>query len=274
MGKFPYHCHILDHEDHEMMRQFQMVNDPANCDNDGICDPGEDCMSCAADCVQLSGALCGNGLCEAGDGENCISCPEDCAGRQKGNSSRQFCCGADDGSAVNHIVCGDGPNSGDIRCIDSTNDRYCRVKPRLSACCGDALCEGEETEVSCAIDCSVTTVCVPTGLPDDNCDGVDDDCDGTPDQGYVPVPSSCGEGECGATGELLCQGGSVVDTCTPATPPEATELTCDDTLDNDCDGLTDGADSDCQVIDCTSYQTRQTCRDAGCQWKKNRCNAP
>jgi len=22
-GKYPYHCHILEHEDHEMMRQFQ-----------------------------------------------------------------------------------------------------------------------------------------------------------------------------------------------------------------------------------------------------------
>ena len=28
-GKFPFHCHILDHEDHEMMRQFQSTNNPA-----------------------------------------------------------------------------------------------------------------------------------------------------------------------------------------------------------------------------------------------------
>jgi spore coat protein A len=25
VGKYPYHCHILEHEDHEMMRQFQVV---------------------------------------------------------------------------------------------------------------------------------------------------------------------------------------------------------------------------------------------------------
>ncbi|MHC4217894.1 MAG: GC-type dockerin domain-anchored protein [Planctomycetota bacterium] len=25
LGKYPYHCHILEHEDHEMMRQFQVV---------------------------------------------------------------------------------------------------------------------------------------------------------------------------------------------------------------------------------------------------------
>jgi spore coat protein A len=37
-GKFPYHCHILEHEDHEMMRQFQTVE----C-GDGEVDAGEDC---------------------------------------------------------------------------------------------------------------------------------------------------------------------------------------------------------------------------------------
>jgi cysteine-rich repeat protein len=37
-GKFPYHCHILEHEDHEMMRQFQTVK----C-GDGELDAGEEC---------------------------------------------------------------------------------------------------------------------------------------------------------------------------------------------------------------------------------------
>jgi hypothetical protein len=27
-GKYPYHCHILEHEDHEMMRQFEVVLPP------------------------------------------------------------------------------------------------------------------------------------------------------------------------------------------------------------------------------------------------------
>jgi len=27
-GLYPYHCHILEHEDHEMMRQFQVVPPP------------------------------------------------------------------------------------------------------------------------------------------------------------------------------------------------------------------------------------------------------
>lgn len=29
MGRYPYHCHILEHEDHGMMRQFEVVGPPA-----------------------------------------------------------------------------------------------------------------------------------------------------------------------------------------------------------------------------------------------------
>ncbi len=36
-GAFPYHCHILEHEDHEMMRQF-VVLCPADFDGDGFVD--------------------------------------------------------------------------------------------------------------------------------------------------------------------------------------------------------------------------------------------
>ena len=42
-GKYPYHCHILEHEEHEMMRQFQTVA----C-GDAVLDPGEGCDAGAA----------------------------------------------------------------------------------------------------------------------------------------------------------------------------------------------------------------------------------
>ncbi len=36
-GKFAYHCHILEHEDHEMMRQFEVIRPcPADFDQDGL----------------------------------------------------------------------------------------------------------------------------------------------------------------------------------------------------------------------------------------------
>ena len=25
VGKYPFHCHIIDHEDHEMMRQYEII---------------------------------------------------------------------------------------------------------------------------------------------------------------------------------------------------------------------------------------------------------
>ena len=176
-GRFPNHCHLLDHEDHEMMRQFQASFDPALCNNDGSCDPGEDCVSCAADCGQVSGALCGNGLCEAGDGENCLTCPGDCAGKQTGSTAKQFCCGFDDGQANGAIGCGVDVN--DDRCIDSGANLFCRVTTRVSACCGDKLCEGAETIASCANDCD-PNVCTPTepGTEHTCTDGEDNDCDG------------------------------------------------------------------------------------------------
>jgi len=39
-GKYAYHCHILEHEDHEMMRQFQTIvpNCEVTGDNETICD--------------------------------------------------------------------------------------------------------------------------------------------------------------------------------------------------------------------------------------------
>jgi len=42
-GRYPYHCHILEHEEHEMMRQFQTIS----C-GDGELDPTEACDAGAA----------------------------------------------------------------------------------------------------------------------------------------------------------------------------------------------------------------------------------
>ena len=243
LGRFPQHCHIPDHEDHEMMRQFQTTNDPNNCNNDGTCDPGEDCVSCPADCAQVSGALCGNGLCDAGDFENFANCPQDCNGKQKGSASRQFSCGWDDGQVTNPIGC--GVDADDDRCINSGDGWFCREAARLMACCGDALCEGQETESSCAIDCAPPpAVCEPDETPEVSCfDSIDNDCDETSDcsdtdcDGAVGPATSCGVGECAATGNL--------------------------------------GDPDCQAaLQCADYTDRQSCRDAGCRWRQNMCIDP
>jgi spore coat protein A len=166
LGKFPAHCHLLDHEDHEMMRQFQTTS--GICDNDGICEFGEEGITCP-DCgypadpaaEPVSGAFCGNALCEIGDGEDFISCPQDCAGKEKGKSA--FNCGSDD-LADPGYNCGFAEDGFTVEfdgCI--TNDFYCRVMPRVIATCGDQLCEGQEQvagDTYCAVDCEVQQECV------------------------------------------------------------------------------------------------------------------
>ncbi len=189
LGRFPYHCHILDHEDHEMMRQFVMVNDPGNCDLDGYCEAGEDGFGCA-DCAQVSGAACGNRLCESGDGEDCTTCPVDCNGEQDGGGD-DFCCG---NGGTNPIAC--GTSDSDSRCIDTGSDRFCRVAPRVDATCGDLLCEGQESAGNCAQDCSVP-FCEPTEpINEVSCsDVLDNDCDGFVDAADSDCPLTDTDGD-------------------------------------------------------------------------------
>lgn len=117
-----------------MMRQYVVVPRSASSVSvcgDGICSACEDCRSCSADCPALSGAVCGNRVCEAGDGETCDTCPADCP-RPGGG-----CCGA----GANCSSCADAP---------------CMAQARLRACCGDLMCEGAETAANCPLDCDAT----------------------------------------------------------------------------------------------------------------------
>ena len=97
------------------------------------------------------------------------------------------------------------------------------------------------------------TVCAPP-VEQDCFDQQDNDGDGfidcaDPDcDGVVVANSSCSVGACANTGQIICQNGQLVDTCVPL--PAGVEQfgegnTCNDGIDNDCDGLTDIADPGC-----------------------------
>jgi len=91
---------------------------------------------------------------------------------------------------------------------------------------------------------AVVNGCVP-GAPapyDGLCNGIDDDCDGLTDEEFVSQPTSCGVGACLRTGTIGCVNGSLHTDCSPGQP--SPEL-CANGLDDDCDGLTDGADPEC-----------------------------
>ena len=85
---------------------------------------------------------------------------------------------------------------------------------------------------------------------EESCDNLDNDCDGQTDEDLKrPIDYDCGKGNVGVCwpgapsvcdkGEWACQTAEI-----PAFEAGA-EVTCDDGLDNDCDGKIDSADDDC-----------------------------
>jgi hypothetical protein len=100
------------------------------------------------------------------------------------------------------------------------------------------------------------------------------------------------------------------DVCTPGPEGPYGHATCTDEVDNDCDGLTDAEDPDCDppmmacsdytdkgacnadpdcewqgkggsgtcvdyvAPDCSSFNSRKDCRNAGCSWTDGMCTAP
>jgi hypothetical protein len=191
-----------------------------SCDDDGVCEPFEDCNNCPNDCRTGSGAVCGNGVCEIGDGEDCLSCPSDCNGRTGGKPRNRYCCGLD-------VDCTDS------RCVAGGND--CATSTPAS-CCGDGSCTGDEDGLNCEIDCGPPGTCGDgTCNSDENCsnclidcppdanefgkctDGVDNDCDGVTD---------CDDGDCPPALEPACA-------CAPRNSPCSANVEC---CSNKCKG--------------------------------------
>jgi len=129
---------------------FNVTDDCGN----GICDEGENCLSCPSDCISgtSGGFECGNGVCE--DGETCFTCPQDCMSSETSSDGNElekgFCCyGGRKNPGMENAV-----NCDDLRCSRPGLGIECSRKesPFVTYCCGDGVCSGEETYLNCEID--------------------------------------------------------------------------------------------------------------------------
>ncbi len=175
--------------------------------------------------LALSGAL--SLVVACGDGDSSVNCDVDEDGYLATSCDGDDC---DDGDSTIHPgaaeICDDNVdqdcNGADLQCDcdDADADDY------LDTACGGDDCDDGDANIH------------PGAV--ETCNGIDDDCNDTVDD--MP-PLTCGVGVC-AVEVAACVEGQLQE-CLPAEPTEEPEATCDDGLDNDCDGDADGADFDC-----------------------------
>jgi spore coat protein A len=152
-GKYAYHCHILEHEDHEMMRQFETVS----C-GDSEVDPGEECdlgalngdpsVCCSSDCQLVTiGTTCRASLGECDPEETCDGVGELCPADTVDPAGTPC---ADDGN-----VCTDDQCDGMGECEHPNNTAPCDDG---LACNGADVCAGG----ICGFPCVDTPTSTPT----------------------------------------------------------------------------------------------------------------
>ena len=158
----------------------------------------------------------------------------------------------------------DGATSCGVGACAATGNLVCQTPNQVDNCTpGAPAGEGPFTDPSCSDgvdnDCDGLTDAADPDceVPPEICDnGVDDNANGLTDceepqcTGFVYGPTSCGVGACTAAGQSVCQTPNVVDTCQPGSPGGEGpfgDASCGDGIDNDCDGLTDAADPDCEA---------------------------
>ncbi|MFH1073229.1 MAG: DUF4215 domain-containing protein, partial [Nanoarchaeota archaeon] len=133
--------------------------------------------------------------------------------------------------------------------------------------------------------------CMPTGIPETFCNGVDDDCDRIVDEDFTVVNTSavCGIGACQAIGRMECINGIEMATCQPGIPA-LNDSGCDG-IDDNCNGQVDeeylitnstcgtGACTSLGQLQCTQGNINDTCRpgipalnDSGCDGIDDNCN--
>ncbi len=120
---------------------------------------------------------------------------------------------------------------------------------------GFMICEGDCKDDNPDINPNATEIC----------DGIDNNCDKNIDEDFPELGLECGTGACAGT--LVCKPDGTGTECDGSSP--TTEI-CDNSIDDDCDGLTDSYDPDCSSQICTQEgdpcrNTTECCDDLKCK---------
>ena len=243
-------------------------------DNDcnGLTDamPGSEDPACTGTCVDADGdgyrsTTCGGSDCNdlnlfinPAAGENCVDgidnncdgfaddddplCPAGCADLD-GDGYRSAACGGsdcDDTRADVHPglaeICNDG--------IDNNcNGRIDGADPQCLAGCDDADGDGYESRSCGGTDCNDTNAAIHPGAGEVCGDGVDNNCNGLVDGADPLCPVGCVDADHDGYPSAACGGSDCDDTRSTVNPGRREN--CKDGIDNDCNGLIDGADPQC-----------------------------
>ncbi|HUU03915.1 MAG TPA: lamin tail domain-containing protein [Myxococcota bacterium] len=187
-------------------------------DNDCDTETDEDFVTLGQACDSDNDPdLCPNGTFVCNPAQDGVVCDGDVAAVEACNGLDDDCDGQTDE---------DWPELG--QACDGTDDDLCLD--------GHMICSQAGNGLSCDDD---------DDSNEELCNNTDDNCDGQIDEGFDTY--TCGKGVCEVTVDVCVDGAKqecVATTNDPRYEPAA-ELSCDDGVDNDCDGFVDLQDLDC-----------------------------